>query len=738
MTVVGRVVAAGMIVAASIVLGGSAQAAETMWQSDSADQITSPSDGQVITGSSVTISARTGIVQLNMGLYVEGPDTPSQKVAGGGANQTISGTFDTGNAPNGTFTVTLRGELTNSTYATSTFKLRRPPEAPGNVNASMQGTSKVLVTWGKGSEPDLQSYEVSSTRSGIVGRLSADSACGGSSCEAALAVPENAAGQRVGFTVKAFRGDGDGGLVGSGDSPATYISFPAKPTAQPKKTTGSRRTPKANDAKNVDPLPTLPSGQRSVPTSKPATPKQSSKLPDMPNTDENGNLPIPTTNDQGGTDGLAPAGTTDGAGSAPVQTSDVKAQSSESPLANINQYGFYVAGGLLLLLLGAHGGAWARRRALAASAANPMPAATTTAGAGAPSADGVRVTRANEGAPPTRTTPRRPAVILAVAKTRVPEQSRTRTPSSPGDGRQAAAEPERAQSSTPERARKEVPAARALYLGTGDVRALEGGGVEDQDAVRSAAGISGAAETELGAAAEVRLRDLREVEVRTVREAKDDTRGGTQGRANDAPQGYVRGNGSPQGHMSGEGGGPACGDGEGWDERGGLVYSDEAARGRGECDELFYNGEVGRSRGEGEGRSPGEGGGRPRGEEEGRSRDEGERRSRGEREGQEWGEGVGQVGAKGPVRIALPSSAVTDVSASSASESPRASVSIEDRWDDYLPPSPRAMEDSGFWERPQPGAADFWAADDDDDENDVTGAGDERTFAGRRHLNGDS
>jgi hypothetical protein len=85
-----------------------------------------------------------------------------------------------------------------------------------------------------------------------------------------------------------------------------------------------------------------------------------------------------------------------------------------------------------------------------------------------------------------------------------------------------------------------------------------------------------------------------------------------------------------------------------------------------------------------------------------------------------------------PVRIALPSSAVTEVPESSASAL-RPAVRIEDRWDDYLPPSPRSMEDSGFWERPQPGAADFWAADDDDNAGDE-GDEDKRAYAARRRA----
>ncbi|TMR88155.1 hypothetical protein, partial [Nonomuraea basaltis] len=443
MTVVGRVMAAGIIAAGTIVLGGSAQAA-AVTRADSSGQITSPSDGQVVSGSSVTVSARTGLMQLRMGLYVEGPSTPTQKVAGGGANQTISGTFDAGNAPNGTFTVTLKGEITGTRYANSTFKLRRPAEAPGNVNASLQGTAKVLVTWSKGSEPDLQSYEVSNTQSGVVGRLPVDSVCSGGSCEAALAVPAKAAGQKVGFTVKAFRGDGDGGSIGSNDSGPAYVTVPAPPAAQPKKeTTKTRQTPK--DTKKVDPLPTLPAKKQTQPTSKPTTrkPTTTSKLPAIPDTDSDGNLPIPTADDQGETDGLTPAGTKDGK-DAPVQADGVKAQSSESPIGNIGQYGLYIAGGLLLLLLGAHAGAWARRRALATEGGRrPQPPAATTAATAVAVPDGgeavgVGGVPGEDDSVPAATAPprRRPAVILAVAKTRVPDQAHAQGASS-ADGSRA-------------------------------------------------------------------------------------------------------------------------------------------------------------------------------------------------------------------------------------------------------------------------------------------------------------
>ncbi|TMR07630.1 hypothetical protein ETD86_51240 [Nonomuraea turkmeniaca] len=105
--------------------------------------------------------------------------------------------------------------------------------------------------------------------------------------------------------------------------------------------------------------------------------------------------------------------------------------------------------------------------------------------------------------------------------------------------------------------------------------------------------------------------------------------------------------------------------------------------------------------------------------------------------GEAGGADEGHAARQEPVRIALPSSAVTDVPESSASVL-RPAVRIEDRWDDYLPPSPRSMEDSGYWERPQPGAADFWAADDDDDHPGDEGDDDKRAYAARRHNGGHS
>ncbi|WP_127938723.1 hypothetical protein [Nonomuraea polychroma] len=609
-----------------------------------------------------------------MGLYVEGPSTPTQKVADGGANQTISGTFDAGNAPNGTFTVTLKGELTGTSYATSTFKLRRPAETPSNVAARLQGTKKILVTWSKGSEPDLQSYELANSRSGVVGRLPVDSACAGGTCEAAVAVPANAAGQKVGFTVKAFRGDGDGGSIGSDASGPAVVTIPAPPAAQPKKKTAkTRETPKGT--RNVDPLPTLPAKKQTLPTNKPTTRKPTtSQLPAIPDTDADGNLPIPTADGQSETGGLTPAGTKeDGTDAAPVQAGGVKAQSDESPIGSLGQYGLYIVGGLLLLLRGAHAGAWARRRALAAEGTrrlqSPAAMASRTAagsgGAGEPAADAVRGD--DDGAPLTSTPPRRrPAVILAVAKTRVPDHSAaSKVPSADLSGAKADLPRGRATSSVASTgAQDRSSAGRFPAISASSVDRLEAVDVDRLEAVEIHR--PEAVDVDRLKAGEVDRPETGESDRLDVGQVEASSSGSrrAQGsspadRAEELPQAVLLRKESPAAGVPSDGGEVLAGE-------------------TGAADE-------------------------------------------------------GHVSCQEPVRIALPSSAVTEVPEASVSVL-HTDIRIEDRWDDYLPPSPRSMEDSGFWERPQPGAADFWAADDDDDDHaGDDGDDDKRVYAVRRH-----
>ncbi|GAA4981364.1 hypothetical protein GCM10023334_110780 [Nonomuraea thailandensis] len=748
-----------------------------------------------------------------MGLYVDGPSTPSQKVAAGGANQTLSGTFDAGDAPNGTFTVTLKGEITGNRYASSTFKLRRPAEAPGGVNASRQGADKVLVTWSKGSEPDLQSYEVSNTQSGVVGRLSADSVCAGSSCKAVLAVPSKAAGQRVGFSVKAFRGDGDGGSIGSGDSAAAYVTFPAPPAAQPtKKATDSAQVPKNRDARGVDALPTLPAKKQTVPSRKPTTPTRkpaTTKLPDIPDADPSGNLPIPAADEQGENSDLVPADTSakDGDDETPVQSDGVKAQSSESPIGNIGQYGLYVAGGILLLLLGAHAGAWARRRALATGAggpaSTPTPDIDTSAGvAQAHTAHpGLHVRQADAGTPSTTAVPRRPAVILAVAKTRLPEQA-SRSHQGPGTeaerslgtpNQQASGEAGSSAegggrrpggvtgSSIEGGSRRPVEGAESWLDGRGqrpgvspDMQSGVGGqqsggaGQSLSEVLRqpSEVGMGGGAAESLPSASAVesppssvaspgpRASGL-SGELPLSAGAAPATPRGMQpygagpGRRNEPAADRMRGEVSTPGRMAQEAFPPdrmageaftpdrmarealrpdrTAGEASSPDRTHGETLTPDRARAEASMSDRRRGEASASDRAGGETVTPertrriASGGSVPHVADGGDS-------GSGPKQQEEWGV------QQGPLHIALPSSAVTDVSGP-AVPTVAPAVRLEERWDDYLPPSPRSMEDSGFWERPQPGAADFWAADQDGD--DRGGAkGDERAQAGRRHRDG--
>ncbi|MEV1245051.1 hypothetical protein [Nonomuraea sp. NPDC049750] len=690
-------------------------------------------------------------MQLNMGVYVEGPSTTRQKVAGGGANQTISGTFDAGSAPNGTFNVVLKGEITGSTYATSTFKLRRPAAAPDNVAAALQGTEKIVVTWSKGSEPDLQSYEVATSQSGIVGRLPADSACSGSSCKAVLAVPTKAAGQRVGFTVKAFRGDGDGGSIESGNSGAAYVTIPAPPTAQPKKTATKQATP--GTKKGVETLPTLPAKKHAqstvAPTHKATTTKKTDKLPAMPDTDPKGNLPIPTadtTGDSGKTDGLAPNGTTGDADSAAID-SKVKAQSSESAAGGIGQYGLYVAGGLVLLLLAAHGGAWARRRSLAAAGAG----GSVPHSAAASPSPGISAQHSTDSVPPTTSVPRRPAVVLAVAKVR-PASERTQSPEqSRSPERSGAQTPERSRGSErlgaqapgasrtpPGRSGAQTPARSRMRALESQMQALEHPGSAVFD--RPSSGVP----EQRGVASSDRFNPTASDLPATPSAARRYAEGPSAGRGYGPVPGQARAQVraalplhlsdadmravDPDDRASGGQDGRTDAGQVSWASSGqdGQVDAGQASRASGGQDGGAGAGQVSWASGDWDGRADAGRNDRVSVDQDGwRGAVQGDREPF-DQLGRMRPELDGRTVRQEPVRIALPSSAVIEVPESAAAVTPPA-VRIEERWDDYLPPAPRAMEDSGFWERPQPGAGDFWAADDD-----------ENAFAGHRHRGGDS
>ncbi|MEU6407893.1 hypothetical protein [Microbispora sp. NPDC046933] len=383
-------------------------------------EILSPSDGEVVKSSGpVAVSAQTDWYQVSMALYVEGPSTSRQKIASGGANQTISGSFDPGDAPNGTFTVSLFGEVTHKTYATSTFVLSRPPEAPSGVEAQLKNPSTILVSWAKGAEPDLQSYEITSAKAGKSGSVSVDSACSGSTCRTSLALPAGMGGQKVDVSVRAFRSDGTGGTVGSQRSAAVYVAVPApkaspSPSPRPSKKPGQSavESPAAKNPKTHQPT-AVPNPEPALP--KDTTPPKETELP------EDTELTLPEAN--GGSDQTEPV-------VVPEKTDDPKmtAQSSFLPLGGLS-FGVYVALAVVLLLTGANLGAWLRRRGLTGDSAGdgrsrgPEPQPVTgktgtspqsaTVASGAAALSGAATAKARGNAPV-----RRPSVILARPKAR--------------------------------------------------------------------------------------------------------------------------------------------------------------------------------------------------------------------------------------------------------------------------------------------------------------------------------
>jgi hypothetical protein len=360
-------------------------------------EILSPADGQTIRSSEpVTISAKTDWYQVSMALYVEGPSGSRQKIGAGGANQTISGSFDPGDAPNGTFTVSLYGEITKKTYATSTFLLSRPPAAPSGVQVDLKGPSALVVRWDRGTEPDLKSYEISSAAAGKSGSVSADEVCDGSTCRAPLMLPPDAAGHKADVSVRAFRDDGEGGSIGSAHSSTASVSVPApKPSPSPRaskkraEATGKLQPPKQAPAEHLS-------------TTRPSSLPKAPKLPKVPSPKHPDNtLKLPDVTEHGdeGAPEVAPA-SADAVNGAAVQ-------SSIAPLGGLS-WVVYIALAATLLLIGVLIGSLTRRRGVSVAQdgthAVPPSSGATLVAVGAMSATATKTTVARA---------RRPAVILA-------------------------------------------------------------------------------------------------------------------------------------------------------------------------------------------------------------------------------------------------------------------------------------------------------------------------------------
>ncbi|WP_433249667.1 hypothetical protein ACQPYK_02795 [Streptosporangium sp. CA-135522] len=547
----------------------------------------------------------------------------------------VSYSWDPRDRPNGSYEIRLeqKGKILGGEWHQTSETLTQavPPAPPSGVAARLQGDHAV-VTWNKGAEPDLQGYEISTSQTGKVGSVQVGSACSGGSCRATLSVPAKAAGQRIGFMVQALRSNGNGGTLSSGESAVVSIRVPAPGVPQNDQSTDTQKGAETRDSadqqktgKNptsdqqgrksggkkadkrqsgIQDLPRLPARKpTTAPTRSPKSAVVPARRPGLSETVRDKGRDSETVRDKGGDRGKdkgankvarPPAKRNDkgidtkgraeaepesaadsmstGTDTMPATKTDIMARSSESPVGGISQYGIFIAGALILLLLGAHGGAWFRRKLLAAHTSGGQAVATDfdpsdddTPKIASKMAGNIRTSASGSFAPATAapataastaSAVRRPAVILAVVKTRDFQQ---------GSAHSASVRP-----SSVRRVSTHSP-------------------VQPLSAPHASA---------------------------LAREASPD-------RVPERPD--------------------TCPEAE---------------------------------------------------------------------------SGASGSGVRGPAVISRSEPSLQALPVAAPIPEVRAvapiAVRIGDRWDDYLPPAPRSMEDSGFWERPQPGATDFWAADEED------------------------
>lgn len=217
MRTAGRLLTVGSVVAAAgtglLAMAGPAGAAT----------ISAPS--VITTPSTVTITATTDAVQ-GAKLLFDGTVVASTGPLQLGS--TLSYRFSTSPLRNGSYPVALNEQvavLPWHTAKTATIVLRIPPAPPSGVSARLVSGRTVKVSWARGAEPDLTSYDVVSSAGGGASGLGVGSACGSGACSATLTMPGTATS--VGFAVVAHRSNGAGGTLASGASPTAYVSVPA-------------------------------------------------------------------------------------------------------------------------------------------------------------------------------------------------------------------------------------------------------------------------------------------------------------------------------------------------------------------------------------------------------------------------------------------------------------------------------------------------------------------------------
>ncbi|MFI6452239.1 hypothetical protein ACIBF6_11840 [Streptosporangium amethystogenes] len=645
---------------------------------------------RVTSNSTVILSGRVDLL-FDAVLFVNG-----RQVAKG--DQKVSYTWNPRYHRNGSYRIRLeqRGKVLGAEWhqTSKTLVQAVPPATPSGVSARLHG-KQVVVRWRRGAEPDLQGYVISTSRTGRVGSVRAGSACSGGSCRATLAVPAKVAGQRIGFTVRALRGNGGGGTLSSGTSAGASVKVLAATVAKSgRKTggqessgtrsgsnqsdTGSRQNTKESGKKSenkqagVHDLPRLPAKKPTAASNRPSGTAVAPKAENGGDATSSVAKPAEETNEGAGGDrekregaDSAPDPGVTGAHSAP--NTNTTAGSSDVPTGGMSQYGMFIAGALVLLLLGAHGGAWIRRRLLAAGDGSAgegrrraggddgqtvpfspesfggrdtkgdarTPGRGGTADRSGTTGTGGRGGVAGRGGTAVTVDPRRPAVILAVVKTGLapgspsPDSRGSVRPHSP---RQSPDRPASDRSGSDRSVPGRPAPERTLSAEPAPARRFPAQRLSIRDAPVQPISVQPAS---------VRLASVRKAADREPEAPRAETR---QAEAEHAEAEHVEG---------------------------GYVEGEHAE-----------TGQAGHA-------------GRP---------------------------------DAGPAPGAAPLSEAGDVG--------QAAARTADRWDDYLPPAPRSMEDSGYWERPQPGATDFWAEDRNDDDRDERRERDGLSPSGHRFIPG--
>jgi hypothetical protein len=168
--------------------------------------------------------------------------------------QSISVTIPAG-AANGTWTAQLAGGNTGSRSFTTSFQ----PATPAGFSAQGSGQHDVLLTWQRGSEPDLLGYALFEDGSGAGQQISFDGAgCTSAGSQCSLSKTYSTDGSSHSYDLVAKRsGASSGSIVRSDPASASVVLAPKpKPTPSPTPAPAPGGTP----APNGSPSPGAGSG----------------------------------------------------------------------------------------------------------------------------------------------------------------------------------------------------------------------------------------------------------------------------------------------------------------------------------------------------------------------------------------------------------------------------------------------------------------------------------------------